>query len=65
MGKSVKVTAVMPEAVKNQLKEFADSRRWTMSQALVYFTEKGLIEELGSGSNDDIEQPQPVKNSKK
>ncbi len=62
MGKSVKVTAVMPEAVKNQLKEFADSRRWTMSQALVYFAEKGLADE--PIDREETQSPQASKKSK-
>lgn len=53
----------MPEAVKNQLKEFADSRRWTMSQALVYFAEKGLADEPVEG--EETSSPQASKNSKK
>ena len=61
----MKVTAVMPEEVKNQLKEFADSRRWTMSQALVYFAEKGLSEEVDSESSNDTQPPKISKNSKK
>jgi len=43
---SDKITAVMPKTLKEQLKEFAESKRWTMSQAAVYFIEKGLEEEF-------------------
>ena len=42
---SDKVTAVIPKSLKEQLKEFAESKRWTMSQAVVYFVERGLEEE--------------------
>lgn len=52
----------MPEAVKNQLKEFADSRRWTMSQALVYFAEKGLADE--PIDREETQSPQASKNSR-
>lgn len=38
----MKVTAVMPEDLKDSLKMFADSKRWTMSQAVVYFIEAGI-----------------------
>lgn len=43
---SEKVTSVMPKSLKTRLKEFAESRRWTMSQAVVYFVELGLEGEL-------------------
>jgi len=42
---SEKVTAVMPKSLKDQLKGYAESKRWTMSQAVVYLVEKGLEEE--------------------
>lgn len=42
---SDKVTAVMPKALKEQLKQYAETKRWTMSQAVVYLVEKGLEEE--------------------
>jgi hypothetical protein len=42
VSKSVKVTAVMSEDLKDTLKAYADSRRWTMSQAVVYLVEQGL-----------------------
>ena len=41
----MKVTAVMPEDLKDSLKTFAESKRWTMSQAVVYFVERGLKDE--------------------
>jgi hypothetical protein len=44
--KSVKAAAVMPESLKEKLKEYAESKRWTMSQAMVYLIEKGLEEEF-------------------
>lgn len=53
----MKVTAVMPESVKERLKTFADSKRWTMSQALVYFAEKGLAEELEDDEVDANSTP--------
>ena len=56
--KSVKAAAVMPESLKEKLKVYADSKRWTMSQAIVYFVEKGLDEE-----SEDI--PQVVAKSTK
>lgn len=43
---STQVAAVMPKSLKEQLREFAKSRRWTMSQAIVYFVELGLEGEL-------------------
>ncbi len=43
---SDKVTAVIPKSLKEQLKKFAESKRWTMSQAVAYFVEKGLEEEF-------------------
>jgi hypothetical protein len=46
--KSVKAAAVMPESLKEQLRKYAESKRWTMSQAIVYFVEKGLEEESSS-----------------
>jgi hypothetical protein len=46
--RSDKVTAVIPKPLKEQLKEYAESKRWTMSQAVVYFVEKGLEEESPS-----------------
>lgn len=42
VSKSVKVTAVMSEDLKDTLKAYADSKRWTMSQAVVYLVEQGL-----------------------
>lgn len=42
---STKVTAVMPSDLKTQLKQFAESKRWTMSQAIVYLVEKGIADE--------------------
>jgi hypothetical protein len=48
----------MPESLKEKLKVYADSKRWTMSQAIVYFVEKGLDEE-----SEDI--PQVVAKSTK
>ncbi|MBD0344038.1 MAG: eal/GGDEF/PAS domain-containing protein [Coleofasciculus sp. Co-bin14] len=48
---SDKVTAVMPKSLKEQLKEYAESKRWTMSQAVVYLVEKGLEEEYQPPNN--------------
>lgn len=45
----MKVTAVMPEDLKDSLKMFAESKRWTMSQAVVYLIERGL--------NDEADEP--------
>jgi hypothetical protein len=53
---SVKVTAVMKESLRDVLKEFATGKRWTMSQAVVYFVEKGLEEEF---------EPKPPSSPKK
>ncbi len=42
---STKVTAVMPKDLKEALKLYAESKRWTMSQAVVYLVERGIAEE--------------------
>jgi hypothetical protein len=39
---STKVTAVMSKSLKEQLKGYAELKRWTMSQAIVYLVEEGL-----------------------
>ncbi len=51
---STKVTAVMPSSLKLALKQYAESKRWTMSQAVVYLVEKGIADETE-------EQPKPSK----
>ncbi len=52
--KSVKAAAVMPKSLKSKLKVYADSKRWTMSQAIVYFVEKGLDEENSNEDNEPV-----------
>lgn len=44
----------MSPELKQRLQDFAKSRRWSMSQALVYFAEVGLE---GLGKNDSQTKP--------
>lgn len=50
---STKVAAVVPKELKKQLKAFSITRRWTMSQAIAYFIEKGLDEEFDPKQTDN------------
>lgn len=52
--KSVKAAAVMPESLKTRLREYAELKRWTMSQAIVYFVEKGLEDESPSKPKSSV-----------
>lgn len=53
---STKVTAVMTKSLKEQLKQYAESKRWTMSQAIVYLVESGIA--------DEVKKTTPKKTSK-
>jgi hypothetical protein len=48
------VTAVIPIELKERLKKYADSKRWSMSTAMVTLIEEGLdrIETEAKGKGD-------------
>jgi hypothetical protein len=49
---------IEPE-IKEKLKEYAEDKRWSMSQSAAYLIEKGLEEESDTSSKSRTSKPKP------